>query len=190
MGYPAIRVMSLAIAVAGLAAATVVAPRHHDCADLVAGAFVHQQRLDLEAAAAGVLQRRLVMVQDTHLGSGAWACLAADKQHELTAAGIRDDASLSAAVRTTRRDYDQADRLGSLQEANGEYVYVYRLSRPMRTHDLVSGTGPGEWLRKVLRQASRPQLEEISGTNSILLLVRMDALGKVDRFGFVDEATD
>ena len=189
MGYPGIRAMSLAIAVAGLAAATVVAPRHYDCADLVAGAFVHQHRLDLEATAAGVLRGRLVIVQDMRFGSRAWACLAADKQHELTAAGIRDDASLSAAVRTTRRDYDQADRLGSLPQTNGAYVYVYRLSRPMRTHDLVSGTGPGEWIRTVLRQPSRPQLEEISRTEGILLLERLDQLGKVDQLGFVDDAT-
>ncbi len=187
MGYPGIRAMSLALAVAGLAAATVVAPRHHDCADLVAGAFVHQHTPDFEA---GVLRGRLIIVQDMQLGSGAWACLAPDKQHELTVVGIRNDASLSAAVRTNRRDYDQADRLGSLPQANGAKIYVYRLSRPVRTHDLVSGTGPGEWIRRVLRQPSRPQLEEISHTDSILLLVRLDQLGKVDRFGLVDEATD
>jgi hypothetical protein len=167
-----------------------VAPRHHDCADLLAGAFVHQHRFDLEATAAGILRGRLVIVQDIQLGSGAWACLAADKQHELTAAGIRDDTSLSAAVRTTRRDFDQADRLGSLAQSNGAYVYVYRLSRPVRTHDLVSDTGPGEWIRSVLRQPARPRLEEIRRTDSILLLVRLDQLGKVDRFGFVDNATD
>lgn len=109
----------------------------------MAGAFVHQYRPDLEATAAGVLRGRLVIVHDMQLGSGAWACLAADKQHELTAAGIRDDASLSAAVRTTRRDYDQADRLGSLAQASGAYVYVYRLSRLMRTHDLVKRHGAG-----------------------------------------------
>jgi hypothetical protein len=188
MGYPYIRAVSLAIAVAGLVAATVVAPRHPDCSDLVAGAFVHQHRPDLEATAAGVLRGRPGIAQDVQLGSGAWACLAADKQRELTAAGIRNDASLSAAVHTNRRDYDQADRLGSLPQANGEYVYVYQLSRTMRTHDLVSGTGPGEWIRTVLRQPSRPQLEEISRTDSILLLVRLDQLGKVDRFGFVDDA--
>jgi len=189
MGFPAIRAVSLAIAVAGLAAATAVAPRHHDCADLVAGAFVNQHRPDLEATATGVVRGRLVIVQDKQLGSGAWACLAPDKQQELTAAGIRDDASLSATARTARREYDQADRLGSLPQANGAQVYVYRLSRPMRTHDLVSGTGPGEWIRAVLRQPSRSQLEEISRTDSILLLVRLDQLGKVDRFGFLDDAT-
>lgn len=190
MGYPA-RAMSLAIiAVAGLAAATIAAPRHHDCADLVAGAFVQQHRPDLEATASGLLRGRLVIVQDMQLGSGAWACLAADKQHELTAAGIRDDASLSAAARTARHNYDQADRLGSLPQANGAHVYVYRLSRSMRTHDLVSGTGSGEWIRSVLRQPSRPQLEEISRTDSILLLVRLDQLGKVDRFGFVNDSAD
>jgi len=96
--------MSLAIAVAGLAAAIAVAPRHHDCADLLAGAFVHQHRSDLMATAAGVMRGRLVIAQDMQLGSGARACLAPDKQHELTAAGIRDDASLSAAARTNRRD--------------------------------------------------------------------------------------
>jgi hypothetical protein len=58
MGYPYIRAVSLAIAVAGLVAATVVAPRHPDCSDLVAGAFVHQHRPDLEATAAGVLRGR------------------------------------------------------------------------------------------------------------------------------------
>ena len=188
--YPGIRTMSLAIAVAGLAAATAVGPRHDDCADLVAGAFVHQHRPDLEATAAGVLRGRLAIVRDMQLGSGAWVCLSPDKQQELTAAGIRDDASLSAAVRASRRDYDQADRLGSLPQANGKYVYVYRLSRPMRTNDLVSGTGPDEWIRALLRQPSRPQLEEISRTDSILLLVRRDRFGKVDRFGFVDDAID
>lgn len=71
---------SFAIAVAGLAAATVVAPRHHDCADVVAGTFVHQYRPDLEATGAGVLRGRLVIVQDMQLESGAWACLAPDKQ--------------------------------------------------------------------------------------------------------------
>lgn len=182
--------MSLAIAFVGLAAATIIAPRHHDCADLVAGAFVHHHRLDLEATAAGLVRGRLVIVQDMQLGSGAWACLAADKQEELTAAGARDDASLAAAVRTTRHDYDQADRLGSLPQAKGAQVYVYRLSRPMRTHDIVSGSGPGEWIRSVLKQPSRPQLEEISRTDGILLLVRLDQLGKVDRFGFVNDATD
>ena len=104
MGYSGNRAMSLAIAVAGLAAAIAVAPRHHDCADLLAGAFVHQHRSDLMATAAGVMRGRLVIAQDMQLGSGAWACLAPDKQHELTAAGIRDDASLSAAARTNRRD--------------------------------------------------------------------------------------
>ena len=64
-GHPGIRAMSLAIAAAGLAATTVVASGHHDCADLVAGAFVHQHMLDLEATAAGVLQGRLVIVGDT-----------------------------------------------------------------------------------------------------------------------------
>lgn len=182
---------SLAIAVAGLAAATVVSQRHHDCADVVASAFVHQHRPDLEATAAGVLRGRLVIVQDMQLGSGAWACLAADKQQELTAAGIRNDGSLWAAVRTNRRDYDKADRLGSLPQANGANIYVYRLSRHVRTHDLVSGAGPGEWmLRTVLRQPSRPRLEEMSRTDSILLLVRLDELGRVDRFGFVDDAID
>lgn len=57
--------MSLAVTVAGLAGAMAVPPRHHDCADVVAGAFVHQRRPDLEAAAAGVVRGRLVIVGDT-----------------------------------------------------------------------------------------------------------------------------
>jgi len=59
----------------------------------------------------------------------------------------------------------------------------------MRTHDLVSDTAPGEWIRAALRQPSRPQLEDASRTDSILLLVRLDQLGKVDRFGFLGGAT-
>ena len=161
--YLGILALSLALVVAGLAAATLVAPRHHDCADVVAAAFVHEHRTDLQSTAAGLLRGRLVIVRDRPLGSGAWACLAAEKQHELTAAGIGNDGSLSAAVRSTRHDYDHADRLGSLPQANGVHIYVYRLSRPVRTHDLVSGTGPGEWiLLNVLRQPARPRLKEIS----------------------------
>jgi len=191
MRRPGVRAMTLAVALAGLAGATAVAPRHHDCADVVADAFVHQRRPDLETAPAAVLHGRLVIVRDTGLGSGAWACLATGEQDELSAAGIRNDASLSATVQSTRHDYTKADRLGSLPQTNGTYIYVYRLSRPWRTHDLVSPTGPREWfLRHVLRQPVGPQLQEISRTESILLLVRVDKLGKVDRFGFEGDATD
>ncbi len=74
MGYPGVPAISLAIAVPRAAGhRAVVAPRHHDCADLVAGALVHHHRLDLEATAAGLLRGRLVIVQDMQLGSGAWA---------------------------------------------------------------------------------------------------------------------
>lgn len=191
MRHTGIRAMTLAAAVAALAGATAVAPRHHDCADVVAEAFVHQRRPDLETAPEAVLHGRLVIVRDTGLGSGAWACLATDKQDELSAAGIRNDASLSVTVQSTRHDYTKADRLGSLPQANGTYIYVYRLSRPSRTHDLVSPTGPREWLlRHVLRQPVAPQLQEISRTESVLLFVRLDKLGKVDRFGFDGDATD
>jgi hypothetical protein len=178
------------MALAGLASTSVVVSGHHDCADVVAGAIVHQHRPDIQATAAGVLRGHLVIEQDTQLGSGAWACLAVDKQIELDAAGITNDASLSALVRTHRRGYDQADRLGPMPQANGAPTYVYRLSRPVRTHDLVTATGPAEWVRRnVLGRPSRPQLEEISRTESILLLVRLDQLGRVDRFGFIGDAT-
>jgi hypothetical protein len=174
---------------AGLVSTSVVVSAHRDCADVVAGAFVHQHRHDIRATAAGVLRGRMVIEQDTQLGSGAWACLAADKQDELDAAGISNNASLSASVLTHRRDYDQADRLGSLPQANGTSTYVYRLSRPVRTHDLVMATGPAEWVRRIVfGRPSRPQLEEISRTDSVLLLVRLDQLGKVDRFGFIGDA--
>jgi S1-C subfamily serine protease len=190
MRYIFLSVMSLAMALAGLVSSSVVVPGHHDCADVVAGAFVHQHRPDIKATDAGVLRGRLLIEQETQFGAGAWACLAADKQVELDAAGISDDASLSASVRTHRRDYDQADRLGSLPQADGALTYVYRLSRPVRTHDLVTATGPAEWVRRnVLGRPSRPQLEEISRTESILLLVRLDQLGRVDRFGFIGDAT-
>ncbi len=192
MRYIFLSVMSLAMVLAGLVSPSVVQSGRHDCADVFAGAVVHQHRPDLQATAAGVLRGRLVIEQDTQLGSGAWACLAADKQDELDAAGISNDASLSASVRAyLRHDYDQADRLGLLPQANGTSVYVYRLSRPVRTHDLVTATGPSEWVRRyVLGRPSRPHLEEISRTEGILLLVRLDQLGKVDRFGFSGNATD
>src|SRR5262249_3643847 len=45
-----IRAITLAVAVAGLASAPAVAPRHHDCADVMADAFVHQLGPDLETA--------------------------------------------------------------------------------------------------------------------------------------------
>ena len=99
-----IRAMSLAVAVAALAGAAAVAPRHHDCADVVADAFVHQRRPDLETSPAAVLHGRLVIVRDTGLGSGAWVCLATDKQDELSAAGIRSDASLSEIGRASCRE--------------------------------------------------------------------------------------
>lgn len=78
--------------------------------------------------------------------------------------------------------------LGLLATGNGTFIYV---SRYVGTHDLGSGTVPLELLLcNVLRQPARPQLQEISRTESILLLVHLDQLGKVDRFGFVRDATD
>jgi len=41
-----------------------------------------------------------------------------------------------------------------------------------------------------MRRPAGPQLQEISRTESILLLVRLDRLGMVDRFRFVGDATD
>jgi hypothetical protein len=191
MRYIFLSVMSLAMVLAGLVSPSVVQSGRHDCADVFAGALVHQHRPDLQATATGVLRGRLVIEQDGQLGSGAWACLTADKQDELDAAGISNDALLSASLRACLRyDYDRADRLGSLPQANGSFVHVYRLSRPVRTHDLVMATGPAEWVRRnVLGRPSRPQLEEIRRTDSILILIRLDQLGKVDRFGLVESCT-
>ncbi len=94
-------------------------------------------------------------------------------------------------ARSTKHDYAQADRLTSLPQVSGEPIYVYRLTRPVRTHDLVVAEGPGEWIvRHLLRRPARPHLAEISRTESVLLLVRVDGRGRVDRFGFVGDSPD
>src|SRR5262249_61403643 len=96
MRPPGVRAMTLAVALAGLAGATAVAPRHHDCADVVADAFVHQRRPDLETAPTAVLHGRLVIVRDTGVWAGGWARLATGGEDESSAPRIRDGAVPSA----------------------------------------------------------------------------------------------
>jgi hypothetical protein len=136
----------------------------------------------------GVSGGRLAVVRNRHFGSGGWLCLSSDKQDELSAAGIQDDAALSAAARSNQRVYDRSDRIGPLPQADGRSTYVYRLSRVVATHDLVSDPGAAEWVEHhLLRHPQRPQLERVDRTESVVLLVRLDWQGKVDRFGFVGQ---
>lgn len=169
--------------------------RGQDCADTAAGAFVYRYSLHTEATAATLFSGHPTLVQERQLGTGAWACLAVDKQNELAAAGIHDDASLSRAVVADRRDYERADLLGSLPHVSHSPVRVYRLSRTVLTHELTTEPELPDWSRKYLPDwlkryipgRSSPRLEAVNRTQSILLLVRLDTEGKVHRFGFLAE---
>lgn len=169
--------------------------RGQDCADTAAGAFVYRYSLNTTATAATLLSGHPALVQQRQLGTGAWACLAVDKQNELTAAGIHDDASLSRAVLAARHDYERADLLGTLPHVSHSPVRVYRLSRTVVTHELTTEPQLPDWSRKHLPDwvkqdlpgRSSPRLEAVNRTESILLLVRLDAQGKVERFGLPAE---
>jgi hypothetical protein len=159
--------------------------RQHDCADLVAGAFVYQEDIDIGATVTGVSGGRLAIVRNRHFGSGGWRCLSSDKQDELSAGGIESDAALSAAARSNRKVFDRSDRIGLLSQADGRPIYVYRMSRIVTTHDLVSDPGPAEWVdHHILGHRQRARLAQVDHTESVLLLVRLDRQGKVDKFGF------
>jgi hypothetical protein len=176
---------SLALAWAPIADAAPFLGRQHDCADLVAGAFVYQEEIDIWATVMGVLGGRLAVVRHRHFGSGGWRCLSPDKRDELSAGGIEDDAALSAAARSERKVFDRSDRIGLLTQADGQPIYVYRMSRTVTTHDLVSDPGPSEWVEHhILGHPQRPRLAQVDHTESVLLLVRLDGQGKVDKFGF------
>ena len=170
--------------------------RGQDCGDTVAGAFVYRYSLNTAATATAVKSGRPALVQRRQLGTGAWACLAVDKQNELAARfSIHDDTSLSRAVVAARRDHERADLLGTLPHVSHSPVRVYRLSRTVLTHELTtepqlphwSGEHLPDWVKHYLPGRSSPRLEAVSRTESILLLVRLDAQGKVNRFDFLSE---
>lgn len=170
--------------------------RGQDCADTAAGAFVYRYSLNTAATATALFSGHPALVQQRQLGTGAWACLAVDKQNELSAVtGIHDDASLSRAVVVARRDYERADLLGTLPHVSHSPVRVYRLSRTLLTHELTtepelpdwSREYMPDWLKHYLPGRSSPRLGAVKRTESILLLVRLDAQGKVERFGFPAE---
>ena len=166
--------------------------RAEDCADTTARAFVYRYSMNTAATATAVKSGQPALVRKRQLGTGAWACLAVDKQHELAASGIDDDESLSRAVVAERRDYERADLLGTLPQVSHPPVRVYRLSRTVLTHELTtepelphwSREHMPDWLKHHLPGQSSPRLEAVKRTESILLLVGLDARGKVDRFGF------
>jgi hypothetical protein len=181
--------VNLAMAWAPNADSAPFSGRQHDCADLVAGAFVYQEEIDIRATFMGVLGGRLAVVRNRHFGSGGWRCLSPDKQDELGAGGIENDAALSAAARSDRKVFDRSDRIGLLSQADGQPIYVYRMSRTVTTHDLVSDPGPAEWVEHhILGHPQRPQLVKVDHTESVLLLVRLGGQGKVDKFGFPAQA--
>ena len=180
---------------ATLAGATALVTRGHDCADTTAGAFVYRNSLNAGATATALFSGHPALVQQHQLGTGVWACLAIEKQSELTVAGIHDDASLSRAVVVDRRDYQRADFLGTMPQVGHSPIRVYRLSRTVLTHELTTEPELPDWSRNYLPNwvkhhlpgRSSARLEAVKRTESILLLVRLDDQGKVDRFGFPAE---
>src|SRR5262249_13231876 len=108
---------------------------------------------------------------------------------------IHDDASLSRRVKKFRYDYQRADLLGTLPQVTGSQVRVYRLSRTVVTHELTTKPELPDWSREYLPDwvkhylpgRSSPRLDAVKRTESILLLVGLDAQGKVNRFDFLAE---
>lgn len=185
---------------ATLAGGAAFVTRGQDCADTVAGAFVHRYSPNTQATATALLSGHPALVQQRQLGTGAWACLAVDKQQELANGpnDIYDDASLSRAVVRDRRVYERADLLGTLPHVNSSPVRVYRLSRTVLTHELTTEPELPDWLREYLPDwvkhylsgRSSARLEAVNRTESILLLVGLDAQGKVNQFSFSRLKTD
>ena len=175
-----------AVIVSTLGGAAFVGQRNTDCADTVAHAFVFQHTVDVEATLSGVLHRHRAVVQRRQLGVGAWHCLAPDKQRELSVAGIEDEKSLHAKIHSTGHAYDRADRLGLLPQVSEPPLHVYALNRTVRTHELTTPSfvdGFSDWLQGI---SQRPQLQAVERSQAVLLFIRVDTRGKVDKFGFID----
>lgn len=190
-----ILVAAAVLPLAVVVGATALPIRGHDCADVIANAFVYQYGFDARGTFATLLTAQPRFMRHKALGSGAWSCLTPGKRQELAAAGIESDRLLAEAAVSHRRAYDEAERLGTLARPFDPPIVVYRLSRVVLTHDLVVANGPLEelkahlpsWMAIYLGTESRVTLQPVQRSESSLLLILVDQSGKVDRFGFVDE---